>query len=221
MYESLLDHDLEDEVTVVGDVATDLDRQGWTTMTTPKPTTSPTMTMPMRPTTRSTIPTSMPKALLDGDRHRIVVRRSRCGCISRRWARFRCSRGKEEIRLARKIEITRAAFRRKLLDCDYVIRSAVKVLQPRPSRRVAVRSHGAGLGDRSAGEGSDSRPVAAQPGDARTPARAQSPKITASPPASRTSRTIARRPGSGSAGAAAGPCCWSKSSACARSGSSR
>jgi RNA polymerase primary sigma factor len=35
---------------------------------------------------------------------------------------------KEEIRLARKIEITRAAFRRKLLCCDYVIRSAVKVL---------------------------------------------------------------------------------------------
>ena len=35
----------------------------------------------------------------------------------------------EEIHLARKIEITRAAFRRKLLDCDYVIRSAVKVLK--------------------------------------------------------------------------------------------
>ena len=35
---------------------------------------------------------------------------------------------KEEIHLARKIEITRAAFRRKLLGCDYVIRSAVKVL---------------------------------------------------------------------------------------------
>jgi RNA polymerase primary sigma factor len=35
---------------------------------------------------------------------------------------------KEEIRLARKIEITRAAFRRKLLCCDYVIRNAVKVL---------------------------------------------------------------------------------------------
>jgi len=35
---------------------------------------------------------------------------------------------KEEISLARRIEITRAAFRRKLLCCDYVIRSAVKVL---------------------------------------------------------------------------------------------
>ena len=35
---------------------------------------------------------------------------------------------KEEIALARKIENTRAAFRRKLLACDYVIRSAAKVL---------------------------------------------------------------------------------------------
>jgi len=35
---------------------------------------------------------------------------------------------KEEISLARRIEITRAAFRRKLLCCDYVIRSAAKVL---------------------------------------------------------------------------------------------
>ncbi len=34
----------------------------------------------------------------------------------------------EEISLARRIETTRAAFRRKLLACDYVIRSAVKVL---------------------------------------------------------------------------------------------
>ncbi len=36
---------------------------------------------------------------------------------------------KEEIYLARRIEVTRAAFRRKLLCCDYVIRAAVKVLQ--------------------------------------------------------------------------------------------
>ena len=35
---------------------------------------------------------------------------------------------KEEITLARRIEITRAKFRRKLLACDYVIRAAVKVL---------------------------------------------------------------------------------------------
>ncbi|WP_442483966.1 sigma-70 family RNA polymerase sigma factor [Aeoliella sp. SH292] len=35
---------------------------------------------------------------------------------------------KEEISLARRIEHTRAQFRRKLLACDYVIRSAVKVL---------------------------------------------------------------------------------------------
>ncbi len=35
---------------------------------------------------------------------------------------------REEITLARRIEITRAAFRRKLLCCDYVIRKAVKIL---------------------------------------------------------------------------------------------
>ena len=35
---------------------------------------------------------------------------------------------KEEITLARRIETTRAAFRKKLLECDYVIRSAVKTL---------------------------------------------------------------------------------------------
>lgn len=35
---------------------------------------------------------------------------------------------KEEISLARRIENTRAAFRRKLLACDYVMRNAVKVL---------------------------------------------------------------------------------------------
>ncbi len=39
----------------------------------------------------------------------------------------------QEISLAKEIEITRAKFRRKLLECDYVIQSAVKVL-----RRVAV-----------------------------------------------------------------------------------
>ncbi len=36
---------------------------------------------------------------------------------------------KEEICLARRIEVTRTAFRRKLIACDYVMRSAVKVLE--------------------------------------------------------------------------------------------
>ena len=35
----------------------------------------------------------------------------------------------EEIALARKIEITRTKFRRKLLECDYVIQAAFKVLR--------------------------------------------------------------------------------------------
>ncbi|MFV2066986.1 MAG: sigma-70 family RNA polymerase sigma factor [Pirellulales bacterium] len=36
---------------------------------------------------------------------------------------------KEEIALAKRIEMTRAAFRRKLLECDYVIRSSEKILR--------------------------------------------------------------------------------------------
>ena len=35
----------------------------------------------------------------------------------------------QEICLAKKIEITRRRFRRKLLECDYVIQQAVKVLK--------------------------------------------------------------------------------------------
>ena len=35
----------------------------------------------------------------------------------------------EEIRLAKKIELTRQRFRRRLLECDYVIQAAFKVLQ--------------------------------------------------------------------------------------------
>src|SRR5690606_12856245 len=35
---------------------------------------------------------------------------------------------KEEISLAKKIEVTRACFRNKVLECDYAIRIAVKVL---------------------------------------------------------------------------------------------
>ncbi len=35
----------------------------------------------------------------------------------------------QEIALAKEIEITRARFRRKLLECDFVIQYAVKVLK--------------------------------------------------------------------------------------------
>ena len=70
---------------------------------------------------------------------------------------------KEEIRLARKIEITRAAFRRKLLVLRLCDSQRGEGVASRASRRIAVRSHGAGVGDRSAGKGSDSRPFAAQP----------------------------------------------------------
>ena len=35
----------------------------------------------------------------------------------------------QEIALARQIELTRAQFRRKVLECDYVMQTAVKVLR--------------------------------------------------------------------------------------------
>ena len=68
---------------------------------------------------------------------------------------------KEEISLARRIEITRAAFRRKLLGLRLRDPQRREGAQPRPSRRVAVRSHGAGLRDRPARKGANSRPLAA------------------------------------------------------------
>ena len=87
----------------------------------------------------------------------------------------------QEIYLAKQIEITRRRFRRKLLECDYVIQAGLQGAQARARRRAAVRPHGAGLGDRSPGKRPDPRPLAAQPADARDPAQAESPTTTASP----------------------------------------
>ena len=184
MYDSLLDHDLEDETTVVGDVASDLDD---------KP-----LDEDEDETDSLTVDDEGDAAeTLEGQE---LDAESLFGGDSESWSddpvrMYLTQMGeiplltrKQEIHLARKIEITRAAFRRKLLYCDYVIRSAVQGAAPRASRRAAVRPHGAGLGDRSAGKGSDPRPVAAQPGDARIAVGAQRATTTASPPASRTSR---------------------------------
>ena len=90
---------------------------------------------------------------------------------------------KEEISLARRIEITRAAFRRKLLACDYVIRSAVKVLNRVHRGELPFdRTVQVSVTDRLEKEQILGR-LAAQPGDARTAARSATPKTTASPPA--------------------------------------
>ena len=126
MYDSLLDHDLEDETTVVGDVATELDD---------KPLDddedeTDSLAEPRTMSTRPNRPTAGP-----GCRESAWTRRDTESWSDDPVRMYLTQMGeiplltrKEEIHLARKIEITRAAFRRKLLCCDYVIRSAVKVL---------------------------------------------------------------------------------------------
>ncbi len=74
-----------------------------------------------------------PRAELDlglhGRRGQPPHRRSRCACTSRRWARSRCSSANEEISLAKKIEVTRKRFRRKVLECDYALSNVVDTLK--------------------------------------------------------------------------------------------
>ena len=80
---------------------------------------------------------------------------------------------KQEIYLARKIEITRAAFRRKLLGCDYVIRSAVKVLKRVHRGELPFdRTVQVSVTDRLEKDQILGR-LAAQPGDARSAAGAE------------------------------------------------
>jgi RNA polymerase primary sigma factor len=124
LYDSLLDHDLDDETTVVGDVASDLDD---------KPleddedeTDGLTVDDEIDPAEALEAHDLDAESLLGGDGESwsddpvrmYLTQMGEIPLLTR----------KEEIYLARKIEITRAAFRRKLLCCDYVIRSAVKVL---------------------------------------------------------------------------------------------
>ena len=57
---------------------------------------------------------------------------TRCACTSPRWARSRCSTREQEIALAKKIEVTRKRFRRKVLECDYALRAGGRDPQARP-----------------------------------------------------------------------------------------
>ena len=75
---------------------------------------------------------------------------------------------KQEIALAKKIEVTRRRFRRKVLECDYALRQVVETLKRVHIRRPAVRPHHQGVADREPGEGQDPPADAAQPADART-----------------------------------------------------
>ena len=178
MYDTLLDHDLEDEVVVVdGDV--EIDAKGLDDDIDDDD-----------DACRSTCPTTRKDdaaAALDFDDEApdgeswsddpvrmYLTQMGEIPLLTRQ----------QEINLAKQIEITRTAFRRQLLECDYVIQRGLQGAASASTRRAAVRPHRAGVGDRSAGKGPDSRPLAAQPADARDPAEAQSPTTTASPPAS-------------------------------------
>ncbi|HEX2475298.1 MAG TPA: sigma-70 factor domain-containing protein, partial [Lacipirellulaceae bacterium] len=123
MYDSLLDHDLDDETTVVGEVATDLDDKPLDEDETDDLVEQDDDHDAVAEVDAQDLD---PEGLLSGDGESwsddpvrmYLTQMGEIPLLTR----------KEEIHLARKIEITRAAFRRKLLCCDYVIRSAVKVL---------------------------------------------------------------------------------------------
>ena len=69
----------------------------------------------------------------------------------------------EEIRLAKKIELTRKRFRRNLLRSFFALRSHGEDAGTRAQGRAAVRSHDQGLAHRAAHQGADPGPHAAQP----------------------------------------------------------
>jgi RNA polymerase primary sigma factor len=125
LYDSLLDHDLDDETTAVSDVVTDLDDKPLDEED------DETDGLVEHDDDHDSVeavdgPDLDTEGLLTGEGESwsddpvrmYLTQMGEIPLLTR----------KEEIHLARKIEITRAAFRRKLLCCDYVIRSAVKVL---------------------------------------------------------------------------------------------
>ncbi len=124
MYESLLDHDLDDETAVVGDVAPELDDKlddddddtdGLTDQDDDHDTAE---ALDPDADVESLLDSTDTESWSDDPVRMYLTQMGEIPLLTR----------KEEIYLARKIEVTRAAFRRKLLCCDYVIRSAVKVL---------------------------------------------------------------------------------------------
>ncbi len=125
MYESLLEHDLEDEVAVAGDAATELDPK----LDDEEDTETDELSDDADPSAADGVEDAEldAESLLDSTDNEswsddpvrmYLTQMGEIPLLTR----------KEEISLARRIEITRAAFRRKLLACDYVIRSAIKVL---------------------------------------------------------------------------------------------
>ena len=83
----------------------------------------------------------------------------------------------QEVALAKQIEITRARFRRKVLECDYVMQTAVKVLRRVHEGELPFdRTVQVSVTDQL-GEGPDSRPAAAQSDDAGNAAEAEPPRL--------------------------------------------
>ena len=113
----------------------------------------------------------------------------------------------QEIGLAKKIEITRKRFRRKVLECHFALALVVDVLKKVNERRAAVRPHGQGVGDREPREGTDPRADAAQPGDPRPPDGVQRPRLPGVRPRSATADPARR--------------CWPTSNAAGQGGQPR
>ncbi len=125
MYDSLLDHDLDEETAVTADVATDLDDKALEedddetdALAEADDSEASESAEGADVDTESLLDSTDTESWSDDPVRMYLTQMGEIPLLTR----------KEEIRLARKIEITRAAFRRKLLCCDYVIRSAVKVL---------------------------------------------------------------------------------------------
>jgi RNA polymerase primary sigma factor len=125
LYESLLEHDLDDEVVVVGDVATDLDPKleddddtETDDLADDGDASASDALDDLDSDAESLLDSTDTESWSDDPVRMYLTQMGEIPLLTR----------KEEISLARRIEITRAAFRRKLLACDYVIRSAIKVL---------------------------------------------------------------------------------------------
>ncbi|MCI0492203.1 MAG: sigma-70 family RNA polymerase sigma factor [Planctomycetes bacterium] len=124
MYDSLLDHDLDEEV-AVSDVAAELDDKPLldeddedTELTAQENEGEGTEADDQDPDADSLLEGTGVESWSDDPVRMYLTQMGEIPLLTRQ----------EEIYLARKIELTRAAFRRKLLCCDYVIRSAIKVL---------------------------------------------------------------------------------------------
>ena len=127
----------------------------------------------------------------------------------------------QEVALAKQIEVTRARFRHKVLECDYVMQTAVKVLRRVHDGELPFdRTVQVSVTDQLEKE----QILGRLPHNLRTLEtllKRNQPRLQHRHRASRGRRASAGRPGGGSDAAAAARSAWSRNSACAPSGSSR